>query len=74
MSSLRGFPPGLSIPSCGKLAGVNFEVEIYQNDAGEWVATAVEHGVSAKGAVEKEALARLMEALAAHFKQQKPSC
>ena len=53
---------------------MNFEVEIYQNEIGEWIATAVEHGVSAKGAVEKEALARLMEALAAHFKQQKPSC
>ena len=68
-----GFPPGLSIPSWGKLADVKFEVEVYQNEAGEWVATAVEHGVSAKGAVEKEALSRLMEALAAHFKQQKPS-
>ena len=58
--------------SWGKLAGVQFEVEVYQNEAGEWVATAVEHGVSAKGAVEKEALARLIDALAAHFKQQPP--
>ncbi len=56
--------------SCGKLAGVNFEVEVYCNEVGEWVATAVEHGVSAKGMSEKEALARLMEALAAHFKQK----
>jgi len=48
---------------------VEFEVEVYCNEAGEWVATAVEHGVSAKGAVEKEALSRLMEALAAHFKK-----
>ena len=51
---------------------MKFEVEVYQDEAGEWVATAVEHGVSAKGAVEKEALARLIEALAAHFKQQAP--
>ena len=48
---------------------MEFEVEVYCNEAGEWVATAVEHGVSAKGAVEKEALSRLMEALAAHFKK-----
>ena len=68
-----GFPSGLSTPSWGKLAGVKFEVEIYQNEAGEWVATAVEHGVSAKGVVEKEALARLIDALAVHFKQQPPS-
>ena len=49
---------------------MNFEVEIYQNEAGEWIATAVEHDVTAKGASEKEALARLMDALAAHFKQK----
>jgi hypothetical protein len=60
---------GLSMPSWGKLAGVNFEVEVYCNEAGEWIATAVEHGVSAKGAVEKEALSRLMDALATHFKK-----
>jgi hypothetical protein len=49
---------------------VNFEVEVYKNEAGEWVAEAVEHKVTAKGLSEKEALGRLMEALAAHFKQQ----
>jgi predicted RNase H-like HicB family nuclease len=49
---------------------VQFEVEVYRNEAGEWVATAVEYDVSAKGLSEKEALARIMEALAAHFKQK----
>ena len=49
------------------------EVEIYKNEAGEWVAEAVEHAVSARGLSEKEALGRLWEALSAHFKQQKSS-
>ena len=49
---------------------MKFEVEAYRNEAGEWVATAIEHDVTAKGLSEKEALARLMEALAAHFKQK----
>ena len=49
---------------------MRFEVEAYRNETGEWIATAVEHDVSAKGASEKEALARLMEALAVHFKQK----
>jgi predicted RNase H-like HicB family nuclease len=48
---------------------VRFEVEVYRNEAGDWVATAVEHGVSATGRTENEALARIMEALAAHFKK-----
>jgi len=48
---------------------VKFEVEVYRNEAGEWVATAVEYGVSATGRIEKEALARLLEALALHFKK-----
>ena len=43
-------------------------MEIYQNDASEWVATAVAYNVSATGRTEKEALARVMEALALHFK------
>jgi predicted RNase H-like HicB family nuclease len=47
---------------------MQFEVEIYQNEAGEWVATAVEHAVTATGRTESEALARLTEALAHHFK------
>ena len=50
---------------------MQFEVEVYQNELGEWVATAVEYDVSAKGLSEKEALAKVMEALSAHFKQQK---
>jgi predicted RNase H-like HicB family nuclease len=49
---------------------MKFEVEAYRNEAGEWVATAVEHDVTAKGASEREALARLMDALAVHFKQK----
>ena len=51
---------------------MKFEVEVYRNEAGEWVATAVEYDVTAKGLSEKEALARVMDALATHFKQ-KPS-
>ena len=49
---------------------MEFEVEAYRNESGEWIATAVEHDVTAKGASEKEALSRLMEALAVHFKQK----
>ena len=48
---------------------VQFEVEVYQNETGEWVATAVQHDVTATGRTEKEALAILMERLAAHFKK-----
>ena len=48
---------------------VQFEVEIYKNDVGEWVATAVVHDVSVTGRTENEALALLMEKLAAHFKK-----
>ena len=48
---------------------VNFEVEIYRNEAGEYVATAVEHGITVTGRTEKEALAILMDKLTAHFKK-----
>jgi len=48
---------------------VRFEVEVYRNDAGEWIATAIEHDVTANGRTEKEALAILMEKLSAHFKK-----
>jgi hypothetical protein len=48
---------------------VRFEVEMYQNETGEWIATAVEHPVTATGRTEKEALALLMEKLSAHFKK-----
>jgi hypothetical protein len=48
---------------------MQFEVEVYKSDAGEWVAEAVAYQVSAKGLSEKEALSRLMEALSAHFKK-----
>jgi len=47
---------------------MRFEVEVHQNDTGEWVATAVEYGVSASGRTESEALSRIMDALALHFK------
>jgi predicted RNase H-like HicB family nuclease len=47
---------------------MQFEVEVYRNDTGEWVATAVEYKVSATGRTEHEALARIMDALALHFK------
>ena len=43
-------------------------MEVYQNEAKEWVATAVAYDVTATGRSEKEALARVMEALAQHFK------
>jgi hypothetical protein len=48
---------------------MQFEVEVYQNEMKEWIATAIVHGVTAKGRTEKEALALLMEALATHFKK-----
>jgi hypothetical protein len=48
---------------------VRFEVEVYKNEAGEYVATAIEHDVTATGRTEKEALAILMERLSAHFKK-----
>jgi hypothetical protein len=48
---------------------VQFEVEIYKNEVGEWVATAIAHDVSATGRTENEALALLMEKLSAHFKK-----
>jgi predicted RNase H-like HicB family nuclease len=51
-----------------RLPGMQFEVEVYRKDTGEWIATAVEHGVSATGRTETEALARVMEALSTHFK------
>ncbi len=48
---------------------MNFEVEVYQNDAGEWVAAAVGYEVTATGRTESEALARVMEALSLRFKK-----
>ena len=48
---------------------MQFEVEVYRNERGDWVATAVVYNVSVTGRTEKEALARVMEALAAHFKK-----
>ena len=52
---------------------MQFEVEIYQNDVGEWIATAVAYQVSVTGRTEQEALARVMDALAQHFKKTRTS-
>ena len=52
-----------------RLPPMQFEVEVYTNDVGEWVAEAIEYKVTATGRTESEALARVMDALAAHFKQ-----
>lgn len=46
---------------------MKFEVEVYQNDVGEWVATAIEYDVTARGRTEKESLAILMNSLTAHI-------
>jgi predicted RNase H-like HicB family nuclease len=48
---------------------MRFEVEVASDGKGEWTATAVEYGVSVTGRTEAEALARIMDALAAHFKK-----
>jgi predicted RNase H-like HicB family nuclease len=48
---------------------MQFEVEVVHDGKGEWTATAVEHGVSVTGRTEAEALARMMDALTAHFKK-----
>jgi predicted RNase H-like HicB family nuclease len=50
---------------------MQFEVEVYKNELGEWVAEAVEYKVTATGRTEAEALARMMEALNAHFKTKR---
>ena len=44
------------------------EVEVHRNELGEWVAVAVAWNVQATGQSESEALARMMDALARHFK------
>ncbi len=48
---------------------MQFEVEVASDGKGEWTVTAVEYGVSVTGRTEAEALARIMDALAAHFKK-----
>jgi len=52
---------------------MQFEVEIERNEMGDWVATAVAYGVKASGRTEHEALARIMNALALHFKTARSS-
>jgi predicted RNase H-like HicB family nuclease len=58
------------VPAVCYDSGVKFEVEVYRNEAGEWVAVSVEYGVTATGRTEPEALARVMDALALHFKSR----
>jgi predicted RNase H-like HicB family nuclease len=50
---------------------MQFEVEVYKNDTGEWVAEAVEYKVTATGRTESEAIARMMDALNDHFKTKR---
>ncbi len=52
---------------------MQFEVEVEENTAGEWIATAVVYGVKATGRTEQEALAKVMDALALHFKTSSKS-
>jgi len=47
---------------------MQFEIEVHRNELGDWVAVAIAWGVQATGRTEHEALARIMEALAQHFK------
>jgi hypothetical protein len=47
---------------------MHFEVEVYKDEAGEWVATAIAYKITVKGRTENEALAMMMEALNKHFK------
>jgi hypothetical protein len=47
---------------------MQFEVEVHRNELGEWVAVAVAWNVQATGQTENEALARMIDALARHFK------
>jgi hypothetical protein len=49
---------------------MHFEVEVYRNETGEWVATAVEHAVTVNGRTEQEALSLLLAALNRHFKNK----
>lgn len=48
---------------------MRFEVEVADDGKGQWTATAVEYGVSATGRTEAEALTKILDALAAHFKK-----
>jgi predicted RNase H-like HicB family nuclease len=52
---------------------MQFEVEVYKNETGDWIATAVEYDVSVKGRTEQEALAMIMDAVTKHFKTAKRS-
>lgn len=48
---------------------MEFEVEVYRNDLGEWVATAVAYAVTVNGRTEQEALAMLVDAMTQHFRK-----
>ena len=49
---------------------VRFEVEVEKNEAGDFVARAVEYDVSATGRTETEALTNILDALTRHFKKK----
>ena len=49
---------------------MEFEVEIYQDETGQWIATAIGHEVTAKGRTENEALSFLMDALSTRLKKK----
>jgi predicted RNase H-like HicB family nuclease len=67
--TIRSAPASVDDPGgAERMANVRFEIELHQDAAGLFVATAVEYGVTATGRTEKEALARIMDALALHFK------
>ena len=69
VSSARPTPSGpLAALSDGKVAGMQFEIEVHQNELGDWVAVAIAWGVQATGRTENEALARIMDKLTQHFK------
>ena len=48
---------------------MQFEVEVYRNEVGEWVVTAVEHAVTVTGQRFLLGAARILDALARHFKK-----
>lgn len=47
---------------------MQFEVEVYQNETGGFVATAIAYKITVTGRTEQEALAILMDKLNQHFK------
>jgi hypothetical protein len=52
---------------------MQIEVEVHRNELGDYVVEAVEYGVQAIGRTENEALAKILEVLAQHFKTSPPT-